>query len=116
GGLRRDLRSEYRRRMRETTARFELLSVLQHPEQLVGGLLLAARRRAHPGNDEHVRGKLGRGVRSAPVPGLSGTGVHADPPDERFPAGVVQQPLPAVLTTLRGEGPFGALAPITRRP
>ena len=79
-----------------------------------GGLLLAARRRAHPGNEEHVRGTST--AEFGPLlfldyPGPGFTPIHRTNDFRQ----VLQQPLPAFLTTLRGEGTFGALAPITRR-
>ena len=64
-----------------------------HEERRFGRLLLAARRCEHPGNDEHVRRELLRGVRSTAVPGLPWGRVGPDPPHERLPTGVGHQPL-----------------------
>ena len=56
-------------------------------------LLLAVRRRASPGHDEHVRRQLDRRVRGAPAERLPGRRVRASVPLQQLPADPEHQPL-----------------------
>jgi hypothetical protein len=85
----------------QPAARFQRLSLLQHQGGSWRRLPLAARWRRHPRYDEHVRRELGARVRTAAVPGRSGTDLHADPSDERLSSGACEQPLSADVGDVR---------------
>ena len=76
--LRWHLQPDHRSRMLESAAGVELLSVLQHPGPTARLGCFWQLGGAHiPGHDQHLRWQLHRRVRSAAVPRLPRTGLHA---------------------------------------
>ena len=99
--LRRQLRPVHRHELRQPAAGGELLPDL-HDRQLDAEpererpLRLAARRHQHQGNDEHVRRKLDRRVRTAALQLLPEPEPGGAKPDEQLPQDSRLEPLPGL--------------------
>ena len=95
GRLRRQLQPDDGRELRQPAAGSATsIRSIRRDEEHGHELLLAARRHASPGHDEHVRWQLDRRVRAAPAERLPGHRLRASVPVQQLQADPEQQPLP----------------------